>query len=128
MPKPAIFTLSEFLVPGVKKEICKIITTFPSQLKTLEGNKTYVEGGMILLRLDKSSIKKENLMKFEIKYKNEMNDKKESVDIEYSFKKGDFVRKCRWPHIACRLPTITSPSRVGRRRTGPPLARQSPWP
>ena len=26
-------------------------------------------------------------MKFEIKYKNEMNDKKESVDIEYSFKK-----------------------------------------
>ena len=87
LPKPFIFTLSEFMVPGVKKEICKIISSFPSQLKTLEGNKIYVEGGMILLRLDKASIKKENLMKFEIKYKNEMNDKKESVDIEYSFKK-----------------------------------------
>ena len=87
LPKPFIFTLSEFMVPGVKKEISKIISSFPSQLKYLEGNKTYVEGGMILLRLDKASIKNENLMKFEIKYKNEMNDKKESVDIEYSFKK-----------------------------------------
>ena len=87
LPKPAIFTLSEFLVPGVKKEISKIITTFPSQLKTLEGNKTYVEGGMILLRLDKASIRNENLLKFEINYKNEMTYRKESVDIEYSFKK-----------------------------------------
>ena len=87
LPKPFIFTLSEFMVPGVKKEISKIISSFPSQLKYLEGNKIYVEGGMILLRLDKASIKNENLMKFEIKYKNEINDKKESVDIEYSFKK-----------------------------------------
>ena len=87
LPKPFIFTLSEFMVPGVKKEISKIISSFPSQLKFLEGNKIYVEGGMILLRLDKASIKNENMMKFEIKYKNEMNDKKESVDIEYSFKK-----------------------------------------
>ena len=92
LPKPAIFTLSEFLVPGVKKEISKIITTFPSQLKTLEGNKTYVEGGMILLRLDKASIRNENLLKFEINYQNEMTYRKESVDIEYSFKK-DLVAK-----------------------------------
>ena len=87
LPKPFIFTLSEFMVPGVKKEISKIVSSFPSQLKTLEGNKIYVEGGMILLRLDKSNIKKENLMKFEINYQNEMNDKKESIDIEYAFKK-----------------------------------------
>ena len=37
LPKPVIFTLSEFMVPGVKKEISKIITSFPSQIKTLEG-------------------------------------------------------------------------------------------
>ena len=42
---------------------------------------------MILLRLDKNSIKNENLMKFEIKYKNELEDKRDSIDIEYSFKK-----------------------------------------
>ena len=75
------------MVLGVKKEISKIISSFPSQLKPLKGNKVYAEGGMILLRLDKTSIKKENLMKFEINYNNEMTDKKESVDIEYSFKK-----------------------------------------
>ena len=87
LPKPVIFILNEFMVPGVKKEISKIITSFPSQLKILEGNKIYVEGGMILLRLDKTTIKNENLMKFEINYKNEIEDKKESIDIEYSFKK-----------------------------------------
>ena len=87
LPKPVIFTLSEFMVPGVKKEISKIITSFPSQIKTLEGNKNYVEGGLILLRLNKASIKNENVMKFEIKYKNEMTNRNESVDIEYSFKK-----------------------------------------
>ena len=87
LPKPVIFTLSEFMVPGVKKEISKIITSFPSQIKTLEGNKNYVEGGLILLRLNKTSIKNENIMKFEIKYKNEMTNRNESVDIEYSFKK-----------------------------------------
>ena len=42
---------------------------------------------MILLRLDKSSIRNENIMKFEINYKNELEDKKESLDMEYSFKK-----------------------------------------
>ena len=42
---------------------------------------------MILLRLDKNSIRNENIMKFEIKYKNEIENKKESLDIEYSFKK-----------------------------------------
>ena len=87
LPKPVIFILSEFLVPGVKKEISKIQTCFPSQLKILGGNNLYVEGGMILLRLDKNTIKNENLMKFEIKYKNELENKKESIDIEYSFKK-----------------------------------------
>ena len=87
LPKPFIFLLSEFMVPGVKKEISKIISSFPSQLKTLEGNKIYVEGGMILLRLDKKSIGKENSMKFEINYQNEIEDRKESVEIEYSFKK-----------------------------------------
>ena len=87
LPKPVILTLSEFMVPGVKKEISKIISSFPSQLKILEGNKIYVEGGMILLRLDKNSIRNENIMKFEIKYKNEIENKKESLDIEYSFKK-----------------------------------------
>ena len=87
LPKPVILVLSEFMVPGVKKEICKINTSFPSQLKILEGNKIYVEGGMILLRLDKNSIRTENIMKFEIKYKNEIEDKNESLDIGYSFKK-----------------------------------------
>ena len=42
---------------------------------------------MILLRLDKKSIGKENAMKFEINYQNEIGDRKESVEIEYSFKK-----------------------------------------
>ena len=87
LPKPFIFLLSEFMVPGVKKEISKIISSFPSQLKTLEGNKIYVEGGMILLRLDKKSIGKENSMKFEINYQNEIEERKESVEIDYSFKK-----------------------------------------
>ena len=87
LPKPVIFILSEFLVPGVKKEISNITTCFPSQLKILGENKIYVEGGLILLRLDKNTIKNENLMKFEIKYKNELEDRNESIDIEYSFKK-----------------------------------------
>ena len=87
LPKPFILTLSEFMVPGVKKEISKILTSFPSQLKTLGENKIYVEGGMILLRLDKNSIRSENIMKFEVNYQNELEDKKESVDVEYSFKK-----------------------------------------
>ena len=87
LPKPVIFTLSEFMVPGVKKELSKIVTSFPSQLKTLEGNKTYVEGGMILLRLDKATIKNENIMNFGINYYNELENKKECLDIEYSFKK-----------------------------------------
>ena len=88
LPKPVIFILSEFLVPGVKKEISNIPTCFPSELKILGNNKFYVEGGMILLRLNKNTIKNENLMKFEIKYKDELDDKKDSIDIEYSFKKN----------------------------------------
>ena len=87
LPKPVIFILSEFMVPGVKKEISNIPTCFPSQLKIIGDNKFYVEGGMILLRLDKNTIKNENLMKFEIKYKNELEHKKELIDVEYSFKK-----------------------------------------
>ena len=87
LPKPAILTLSEFMVPGVKKELSNITTCFPSQLKIVGENKIYVEGGMILLRLNKNSIKNENLMKFEIKYKNELENRKENIDIEYSFKK-----------------------------------------
>ena len=88
LPKPVIFILNEFMVPGVKKELSKIVTSFPSQLKILDGNKIYVEGGMILLRLDKNSIKSENIMKFEINYYNELDNKKENIDIEYSFKKA----------------------------------------
>ena len=42
---------------------------------------------MILLRLDKKSIGNENDMKFEIKYHNEIEDRNESVEIDYSFKK-----------------------------------------
>ena len=87
LPKPFIFILCEFLVPGVKKEITKLLTSFPSQLKVLGENKIYVEGGMVLLRLDKSSIRNENLMKFELNYQNEIENKKESVELEYSFKK-----------------------------------------
>jgi len=87
LPKPVILTLCEFMVPGVKKEISKILTSFPSQLKILGDNKIYVEGGMILLRLNKSTIRNENIMKFELNYKNELEDKKESLDMEYSFKK-----------------------------------------
>ena len=93
LPKPVIFTLSEFMVPGVKKELSKIVTSFPSQLKTLEGNKTYVEGGMILLRLDKASIRNENVMKFEINYYNELDNKKENIDIEYLFYFAKFNRR-----------------------------------
>ena len=87
LPKPVILTLCEFMVPGVKKEISKILTSFPSQLKILGDNKIYVEGGMILLRLNKSTIRKENIMQFELNYKNELEDKKESLDMEYTFKK-----------------------------------------
>ena len=61
LPKPVIFTLAEFLVPGVKKEITKIISSFPSQLKTISNNKIYVEGGMILIKLDKNTIRNENI-------------------------------------------------------------------
>ena len=87
LPKPVIFTLAEFLVPGVKKEITKITSSFPSQLKTISNNKIYVEGGMILIKLDKNTIRNENIMKFEINYQNELEDKKENVEMEYSFKK-----------------------------------------
>ena len=87
LPKPFIFILCEFLVPGVKKEITKLLSSFPSQLKVLGENKIYVEGGMVLLRLDKSSIRNENLMKFELNYQDEIENKKESVELEYSFKK-----------------------------------------
>jgi len=92
MPKPFILILSEFMVPGVKKELSKIVTSFPSRLKILEGNKIYVEVGMVLLRLDKASIRSENIMKFEINYFNELDNKKENIDFEYSFKK-DIIEK-----------------------------------
>ena len=39
LPKPVIFILSEFMVPGVKKEITKLLSSFPSQLKILGENK-----------------------------------------------------------------------------------------
>ena len=87
LPKPVIFILSEFMVPGVKKEITKLLSSFPSQLKILGENKIYVEGGMVLMRLDKSSIRNENIMKFEINYQNELENKKENIELEYSFKK-----------------------------------------
>ena len=87
LPKPVIFILSEFMVPGVKKEITKLLSSFPSQLKILGENKIYVEGGMVLMRLDKSSIRNENIMKFEINYQNELENKKECVELEDSFKK-----------------------------------------
>jgi len=87
LPKPVILILSEFMVPGAKKEITKILSSFPSQLKELNENKLYIEGGMILLRVNKETIRNENLIKFGINYKNEIEDKKESLDIEYSFKK-----------------------------------------
>ena len=87
LPKPFIFILCEFLVPGVKKEITKLLSSFPSQLKVLGENKIYVEGGMVLLRLDKSSIRNENIMKFELNYQDEIENQKESVELEYSFKK-----------------------------------------
>ena len=47
---------------------------------------------MILLRLDKTSIRNENIMNFGINYYNEFENKKESIDIEYSFKK-DIIEK-----------------------------------
>ena len=92
LPKPAILTLSEFMVPGVKKEITKILSSFPSQLRTISGNKTYVEGGMILLKLNKSTIRENNLMKFEINYQNELENKKEQIEMEYSFKKEEIKK------------------------------------
>jgi len=87
LPKPVIFILSEFMVPGLRKEISKITTSFPSQLKIIGENKIYVEGGMILLRLDKNSIKNENALKFEINYKNELENRKENINVEDFFKK-----------------------------------------
>ena len=47
---------------------------------------------MVLLRLDKASIRSENIMKFEINYFNELDNKKENIDFEYSFKK-DIIEK-----------------------------------
>ena len=87
LPKPVIFLLSEFIVPGVKKLICSMPTCFPSKIKSLRNNKLYVEGGMILIRLDKNTIKNDNFMKFGIKCYNELEHTKDSIDIEYSFKK-----------------------------------------
>ena len=87
LPKPVILTLSEFMVPGVKTEICNILTSFPSQIKTLQGNKIFVEGGMILLKLDNSTIRKENIMKFDIDYYDELENKKDNINVEYSFKR-----------------------------------------
>ncbi len=87
LPKPVIFILNEFMVPGIRKELSKITTSFPSQLKILGEKKIYVEGGMILLRLDKNSIQNENELKFEINFKNELENRKENIGVEYSFKK-----------------------------------------
>ena len=87
LPKPVIFILNEFMVPGIRKELSKITTCFPSQLKILGEKKIYVEGGMVLLRLDKKSIQNENEMMFEINYKNELENRKENICVEYSFKK-----------------------------------------
>ena len=92
LPKPVIFILNEFMVPGVKKELSKIVTSFPFQLKILDNNNIYVEGGMILLRLDKHTIRSGNIMKFEINYYYELEIKKEEIDIEYSFK-FDIIEK-----------------------------------
>jgi len=76
LPKPVIFILSEFFLPGIKKKICNINSCFPSQIKTLSKEKIYMEGGMILLRLDKNSIRSENEMRFEINYEDELENEK----------------------------------------------------
>ncbi len=89
LPKPVIFILSEFFLPGIKKEICNINSCFPSQIKTISKDKIYVEGGMILLRLDKNSIGSENEMRFEINYDDELEKGKKNVVVVYSFKKED---------------------------------------
>ena len=80
------------MVPGVKKQICKIITCFPSPLKIISENNIYIEGGVILLKLDKLTIRNENIIKFELNYENILENKKESLDLEYSFKK-DLIEK-----------------------------------
>ena len=48
LPKPVILTLSEFMVPGAKKEITKILSSFPSQLKELN-EKLFVLSSEIIL-------------------------------------------------------------------------------
>ena len=75
------------MIPGIKIEICQILTSFPSQLKILHENKIYIEGGMMLLKLDKTTIKNENIMKFDIDYYDELENKKDNINVEYSFKR-----------------------------------------
>ena len=47
---------------------------------------------MILLKLDKLTIRNENIIKFELNYENILKNKKERLDLEYSFKK-DLIEK-----------------------------------
>lgn len=52
LPKPILSCICNFL-RNKKKVVCEISTSFPSSLKTMNQGKLFVEGGMILLKIEK---------------------------------------------------------------------------
>jgi uncharacterized protein YegL len=52
LPKPILSCICNFL-RNKKKVVCEISTSFPSSLKTMNHDSLFVEGGMILLKIEK---------------------------------------------------------------------------
>jgi uncharacterized protein YegL len=86
LPKPVIFSIVQFLQKNGIKTISEVNTSFPSSLKKIENN-YYVEGGIILIKLDEKSIKNNNCINFDLKYTDAINNKTCNINSIYSFDK-----------------------------------------
>ena len=68
------------------KQFLKINTNFPSNLKNIYNN-YYVNGGIILIKLDENSIKNNNCINFNLKYNSVDDNKIYNKTSTYSFDK-----------------------------------------
>ena len=86
LPLTVISCISKYIQTSDVKNIIKIETLFPSDIKEID-NKIYIKGNIILLRLDKNKLTKNNFVQFNFKYKNTFDDKNNEILSLYNFDK-----------------------------------------
>ena len=86
LPKPVIMCIVQFLQKNGIKTISEINTNFPSNLKNINNN-YYVNGGIILIKLDENSIKTNNCINFNLNYNSAIDNKNYNKTSTYYFDK-----------------------------------------